>query len=44
VFAHRDDESLRADEPFYPVLMSTAGYDDMVGFKAERVGRLSEIE
>jgi len=44
VFAHSDDESLRADDPFYPVLMSTEGYDEMVGFKAERVGRLSEIE
>jgi len=44
VFAHRDDESLRADEPFYPVLMSTGGYDEMIGFKAERVGRLSNVK
>jgi predicted deacylase len=44
VFAHRDDEALRADDAFYPVLMSTGGYDEMVGFQAERVGRLSEIE
>ncbi|EFW94135.1 Succinylglutamate desuccinylase / Aspartoacylase family protein [Haladaptatus paucihalophilus DX253] len=31
---------LRADRPFYPVLMSTDGYDEMVGFRAERVGTL----
>ncbi|WP_458185651.1 succinylglutamate desuccinylase [Haladaptatus sp. NG-WS-4] len=40
VFARIDGETLRADRPFYPVLMSTDGYDDLVGFRAERVGKL----
>lgn len=30
-------ESRVAEEDFYPVLMSTNGYDDMIGFKAEKV-------
>ncbi|RBI63690.1 succinylglutamate desuccinylase [halophilic archaeon] len=42
-FASRDGDELQADEPFYPVLMSTEGYDEMVGFCAERLGRLSEV-
>ncbi|MCO8243062.1 succinylglutamate desuccinylase/aspartoacylase family protein [Haladaptatus sp. AB643] len=45
VFARREDDrasELRADRPFYPVLMSTDGYDEMVGFRAERVGKLVE--
>lgn len=43
VFARTEgDEAteLRADRPFYPVLMSTDGYDGMVGFRAERVGEV----
>lgn len=39
VFARRDDEELRAEEDFYPVLMSTDGYDGMLGFKAKKVER-----
>jgi len=39
VFAQKEGKKLRAEEPFYPVLMSTEGYDDMVGFKAERIER-----
>jgi hypothetical protein len=39
-FARRDGEPVRADEPFYPVLMSTEGYDDKLGFRAVREGRL----
>ncbi|WP_423744072.1 succinylglutamate desuccinylase/aspartoacylase family protein (plasmid) [Haladaptatus sp. SPP-AMP-3] len=35
-----EGNELRADRPFYPVLMSTDGYDEMVGFRAERVGTL----
>ncbi len=45
VFARKkgkDASELRADRPFYPVLMSTDGYDEMVGFRAERVGKLDE--
>ncbi|MFB6207789.1 MAG: succinylglutamate desuccinylase/aspartoacylase family protein, partial [Candidatus Nanohaloarchaea archaeon] len=33
VFARRGEEKLVADEPFYPVLMSTNGYKNMLGFK-----------
>lgn len=37
VFARRDGEELVADEDFYPVLMSTGGYEDILGFKAMKV-------
>ncbi|WP_266078563.1 M14 family metallopeptidase [Haladaptatus caseinilyticus] len=39
-FARRDGEVLRAERPFYPILMSTDGYEDILGFQAERVGKL----
>jgi predicted deacylase len=42
-FAQRGDETLTADDPFYPVLMSTDGYEDSVGFRARRLGPLSEL-
>jgi len=42
-FARRGDETLTADEPFYPVLMSTDGYEDHVGFRARRRGPLSSL-
>ncbi|MFC6732905.1 MULTISPECIES: succinylglutamate desuccinylase/aspartoacylase family protein [unclassified Haladaptatus] len=32
-----------ADEAFYPVLMSTDGYDHLIGFAAEKLGRLSTV-
>lgn len=35
-------EELRAGEPFYPFLMSEQGYEDILGFQAERVGPLSD--
>ena len=31
-----EESSLEAEESFYPVLMSTTGYDDMIGFKARK--------
>lgn len=34
VYARRKGEKLVAEEDFYPVLMSTEGYDGMLGFKA----------
>jgi succinylglutamate desuccinylase len=37
VFAERDGEKLRAKQEFYPVLMSTDGYENMLGFKADRL-------
>lgn len=40
VFARKNGSDRRADEPFYPVLMSTHGYSNRVGFKARRVGTL----
>jgi hypothetical protein len=43
-FARRGEEELTRDEPFYPVLMSTDGYDESVGFAAELRGPLSTVE
>ncbi|MFB6292461.1 MAG: succinylglutamate desuccinylase/aspartoacylase family protein [Candidatus Nanohaloarchaea archaeon] len=37
VYARRGEEELRAEEDFYPVLMSTSGYEDKLGFKAKKV-------
>lgn len=37
VFAESEDDVKKAEKDFYPVLMSTDGYDDMIGFKAEKV-------
>ncbi len=34
VFAEKEGSKLTAEESFYPVLMSTNGYEDLVGFKA----------
>lgn len=40
VFAKRDGTVRRAETDFYPVLMSTHGYADRIGFKARHVGRV----
>lgn len=37
IYARRDGEELVAEESFYPVLMSTNGYDGRLGFKAQKV-------
>lgn len=37
VYATREDEKLRAENDFYPVLMSTNGYEGKLGYKAEKV-------
>ncbi len=37
VYARREGEQLRAKEDFYPVLMSTDGYEGMLGHKASKV-------
>ncbi len=42
VFATKDGTMRRAEADFYPVLMSTHGYDDRIGFKARHVGRVGE--
>ncbi|MDY6777378.1 MAG: succinylglutamate desuccinylase/aspartoacylase family protein [Candidatus Nanohaloarchaea archaeon] len=39
-FATSDNGQITAEEAFYPILMSTDGYDDILGFKARRLGRL----
>ena len=40
VFAEKDGTVRRAEKDFYPVLMSTHGYADLIGFKARRAGRV----
>ncbi len=39
-YATADGRSLVADEPFYPVLFSAEGYEDIFGYVAERVGEV----
>jgi hypothetical protein len=40
-FAAADGEALVADEPFYPILMSAYGYEDVFGYAGELVGNLT---
>ncbi|MFB6215522.1 MAG: succinylglutamate desuccinylase/aspartoacylase family protein, partial [Candidatus Aenigmatarchaeota archaeon] len=37
VFARKDGEDMVAEEDFYPVLMSTHGYENILGFKARKL-------
>ncbi len=37
IYAKRENEELVAEEDFYPVLMSTNGYDGVLGHKASKV-------
>jgi len=39
-YAAAGGEELYAEEPFYPILMSPYGYEDVFGFVGELVGRL----
>ena len=39
-FAEKNGTARRAETDFYPVLMSTHGYDGRIGFKARHVGRV----
>lgn len=41
-FAERNSDKLVAKEDFYPVLMSTNGYEGQLGFKAEKIEELKE--
>lgn len=41
VFAAVDGQDVVADEPFHPVLLSSYGYEEVFGYRAERVGTLS---
>lgn len=42
IYAERDGEELKAKEDFYPVLMSTDGYRDKLGFKAKKIEELKD--
>jgi len=44
VFAAVGEENVVAEEPFHPVLLSSDGYEDVFGYRAERVGTLSAEE
>jgi hypothetical protein len=37
VYAVKEGEKLEAEEDFYPVLMSTNGYNGQLGYKAEKI-------
>ena len=41
-FAERNKDKLVAKKPFYPVLMSTNGYDGQLGFKAKKIETLKD--
>ncbi|MFB6208786.1 MAG: M20/M25/M40 family metallo-hydrolase [Candidatus Nanohaloarchaea archaeon] len=43
VFARKEGEELRAEEDFYPIVMSTKGYSHKIGYKGRRV-REEELE
>lgn len=43
-FAAADDEECVAEDPFYPILMSAEGYENVYGYAGERVGRLADYE
>jgi hypothetical protein len=42
-FASADGEDRAAEEPFYPILMSASGYEDVFGYAGEHVGRLADV-
>jgi succinylglutamate desuccinylase len=37
VFAYQGDHKVKAQEDFYPILMSTDGYEDILGYKAQKI-------
>lgn len=41
VFAAIDGQHVVAEEPFHPVLLSSHGYEEVFGYRAERIGTLS---
>lgn len=43
-FAAADGDDRVAEEPFYPILMSPEGYEDVFGYAGERVGHLTDID
>lgn len=42
-FAAIDEERVVAEEGFYPVLMSSNGYEDVFGYAAERLGTVESV-
>jgi succinylglutamate desuccinylase len=42
-FASADGEERAAEDPFYPILMSATGYEDVFGYAGERLGRLADV-
>lgn len=44
VFAEKEQDIKKASDEFYPILMSTGGYDDMIGFKAKKLQSGNEIK
>ncbi|MFB6196092.1 MAG: succinylglutamate desuccinylase/aspartoacylase family protein [Haloplanus sp.] len=43
-FATADGDDHVAEEPFYPILMSAEGYEDVFGYAGDRIGRLADVE
>lgn len=43
VFAAMGEDEVVADEPFHPVLVSSNGYEDVFGYRAERLGTLGNV-
>lgn len=41
VFAAADDQPIRADHTFWPVLLSAEGYQDIFGYRGEKQGSVS---
>ena len=37
IYAEKEDKQLKAEKSFYPVLMSTDGYEGKLGYKAEKL-------
>jgi predicted deacylase len=44
IFGKREQETREAEEDFYPVLMSTEGYEGKLGFKARKVDTSESLE
>jgi predicted deacylase len=43
-FAAADGDDHVADDAFYPILMSSDGYENVFGYAGDRVGRLADVD
>lgn len=43
-FGYVDDEPIVADEPFWPVLMSDNGHDEVFGYKSRKIDRIEPYD